>query len=249
MVSRVFHPAATNRWAVLGVISAAQLMVVLDGSVVNIALPDAQLALGMSDAPRQWVVTAYGLTFGGLLLAGGRISDRWGRRRAFLVGLIGFALASGLGGLAVTPAMLIAARALQGVFAAALAPSVLSLLTLTFPSGPDRATAFGIFSAVAAGGGAVGLLLGGLLTQWASWRWTLLVNVPLAAIVALAALAAIPSQKQDAPPGGLDLLGAALATGAVTSLVYGFSTAEVSGWLAEPTLILFGCPRWRWWPS
>lgn len=230
--------AASGRWATLAVVSAAQLMIVLDGSVVNIALPDAQVELNMSNVSRQWVVTAYGLAFGGLLLAGGRISDRWGHKRAFVVGLIGFAIASALGGLAAGTGMLIVARALQGVFAALLAPSVLSLLTLTFLHGRDRATAFGVFSAVAAGGGAVGLLLGGLLTEWANWRWTLLVNV----IIAVAVLAAVPLLPRDAADdrqGRIDMPGALLATLGTVALVYGFTSAELSGWTAGSTLLLF----------
>ncbi|MFE7423453.1 MFS transporter [Rhodococcus sp. NPDC057529] len=232
-------PNAVRRWAVLAVISAAQLMVVLDGSVVNIALPQMQVDLGMSDVARQWIVTAYGLVFGGLLLAGGRLSDRWGRKQTFLVGLIGFALASAVGGFAINTGLLIFARATQGVFAALLAPSVLSLLTLTFPKGRERATAFGIFSAVAAGGGAIGLLLGGLLTEWASWRWTLLVNVPIAAAVVVAAVLLIPQHKRGDQPGRIDLPGALLATLGVVSLVYGFTSAELSGWTTSGTLALF----------
>ncbi|OLT52272.1 MFS transporter [Cellulosimicrobium sp. CUA-896] len=231
--------ASARRWTVLAVVSLAQLMVVLDGSVVNIALPDAQADLGTSDVARQWIVTAYGLAFGGLLLVGGRFSDRFGRRRMFLVGLIGFAVASGLGGLAADTTMLIVARALQGVFAALLAPAVLSVLTLTFPGGRDRATAFGVFSAVAAGGGAVGLLLGGMLTEWVSWRWTLLVNVVIAIPVAVAARAVVPRHEVGEDKPRIDLVGAVLATGGLVALVYGFTSAELDGWTAPLTLGLF----------
>lgn len=221
------------------VVAAAQLMMVLDGSVVNIALPAAQADLGMSDVARQWIVTSYGLAFGGLLLLGGRLSDLAGRRRAFFVGLVGFALASAAGGLAVDTAMLIAARAAQGAFAALLAPSVLALLTLTFPRGRDRATAFGVFSAVAIAGGALGLLLGGVLTQWVSWRWTLLVNVVIALVVFLAGLPAIPRTESGRHVQRIDVPGAVLATLGSVALVYGFTSAETDGWLAGRTLGLF----------
>jgi EmrB/QacA subfamily drug resistance transporter len=231
--------ARDRRWFVLAVVAAAQLMIVLDGSVVNIALPAAQADLGMSDVSRQWVVTAYGLAFGGLLLLGGRLSDLMGRRRALLVGLIGFAAASGAGGLATDTAMLIAARAAQGAFAALLAPSVLALLTLAFPGGRDRATAFGVFSAVAIAGGALGLLLGGVLTEWVSWRWTLLINVVIAAGVALAALPVIPRTSSADRRDRIDVPGALLATLGSVSLVYGFTNAETHGWLAGQTLGLF----------
>lgn len=233
------RPARDHRWLLLAVVATAQLMIVLDGSVVNIALPAAQADLGMSDVFRQWIVTSYGLAFGGLLLLGGRLSDLLGRRNSFLLGLVGFAVASGVGGLAANTAVLIAARAAQGAFAALLAPSVLALLTLTFPRGRDRATAFGVFSAVAIAGGAIGLLLGGLLTEWVSWRWTLLVNVVLAAGVVMAALPVIPKAVPVSRASRIDVPGALLATFGLVSLVYGFTSAETQGWLAVPTLGLF----------
>ena len=179
-------PASRMRWGALAAIAIAQLMVVLDVTVMNIALPTTQQELGFSDAGRQWVIAAYGLTFGSLLLVGGRVNDRWGRRRSFLLGLVGFALASALGGFAINVEMLVASRGLQGVFGALLAPAALSLLTTSFPEGRDRATAFGLFGAVGASGGAVGLLLGGALTQYASWRWTLLINIAFAIAAAWA---------------------------------------------------------------
>ena len=179
-------PAPRMRWGALAAIAIAQLMVVLDVTVMNIALPTTQQELGFSDAGRQWVIAAYGLTFGSLLLVGGRVNDRWGRRRSFLLGLVGFALASALGGFAVNVEMLVASRGLQGVFGALLAPAALSLLTTSFPKGRERATAFGVFGAVGASGGAVGLLLGGALTQYASWRWTLLINIAFAIAAAWA---------------------------------------------------------------
>src|SRR4051794_7867007 len=169
-----------RRWLALAVIAVAQLMIVLDVSIVNIALPDAGADLGISAADIQWVVTAYTLTFGGLLLLGGRVSDIIGRKRAFLIGLLGFAAASGLGGLAPTQELLFGARALQGAFAALLAPAALSLLALTFSEPKERARAFGVFGAVSGGGAAIGLILGGTLTEFASWCWTLGVNVPIA---------------------------------------------------------------------
>jgi len=174
------------------VIAAATLMVVLDTSIINLTLPQAQAALGMSDATRGWVVTAYTLTFGALLLLGGRVADLLGRRRIFLIGLIGFAAASALGGIAPTAGMLFAARALQGVFAALLAPAALSLISITFVEDRERAKAFAVYGAVAGGGGAAGLILGGVLTEYTSWRWCLFINVPIAVAAALAAVRTIP---------------------------------------------------------
>jgi len=191
--ARVSAPA--RRWLVLTVLAVAQLMLVVDATVVNIALPRAQAALGFSDGDRQWVVTAYSLAFGALLLAGGRLADRFGRRRVFLVGLVGFAVASAIGGMAGNFAVLVSARALQGGFGALLAPSALALLTTTFSDSADRARAFGAFGAVSAAGGSAGLLIGGTLTQYASWRWVMYVNVVLAAAAALAAVPLLPRDR------------------------------------------------------
>src|SRR5205085_5605194 len=177
-----------RRWLALAVIGVAQLMIILDASIVNIALPHAQEALGISDASRQWALTAYTLTFGGLLLLGGRIADYLGRKRTFLVGLFGFAAASALGGAAQNAGELFGARALQGVFAAVLAPAVLSLITTTFTESHERARAFAVYGAISGTGAAIGLIAGGALTEYASWRWTLLVNTPIAILVALAAV-------------------------------------------------------------
>src|SRR6202046_1933538 len=179
-------PDPRRYWA-LAVIGIAQLIVVLDASVVVVGLPSAQHALHISIANRQWVMSAYTLAFGSLLLLGGRIADYLGRRKMFIIGLIGFGVASALAGLAQNSAMLFGARALQGGFAAVMAPAALSLLTVTFTEAHERARAFGVYGAIAGGGGGVGLVLGGPLTQLASWRWTLLINVPIAAVAAVAA--------------------------------------------------------------
>src|SRR5579864_7153173 len=176
-----------RRFRALTVIAIAQLMIVLDASVVTIALPSAQRALHISVANRQWVLTAYTLAFGGLLLLGGRIADYLGRKRTLVFSLLGFAGASALGGLAQNSAMLFGARALQGAFAALMAPAALSLITVTFTEPKERARAFGVYGAVAGGGAAIGLVLGGLLTEFASWRWTLLINTPIAIVNAFVA--------------------------------------------------------------
>src|SRR6516165_2006558 len=176
-----------ERFRALAVIAVAQLMVVLDASVVIIALPSAQRALHISTANRQWMLTAYTLAFAGLLLLGGRIADYFGRKRMFVISLVGFAGASALGGLAQNAAMLFGARALQGAFAAVMAPAALSLLTVAFTEPKERARAFAVYGGISGGGAAIGLILGGLLTQYASWRWTLLINVPFAIFAAVAA--------------------------------------------------------------
>ena len=226
-----------KRWGILAVIVIAQLMVVLDASIVTIALPSAQRSLGISVANRQWVITAYTLAFGGFLLLGGRVADFWGRRRMFIVGLIGFAGASALGGLAVDQAMLFGARALQGAFAALMAPAALSILTTTFQGDPsERAKAFGAFGAVSGAGGAVGVLGGGLLTQYASWRWCLLVNVPIAIAAAVAATRTVHESRAGAKTR-YDVPGALLSTLGLVSLVYGFTKAESDGWGSTPTLV------------
>ncbi|GAA2435787.1 MFS transporter [Actinomadura vinacea] len=227
-----------RRWWTLPIVSTAQLLVVLDGTIVNIALPSAQEALGMSDANRHWVITAYALAFGGLLLIGGRISGALGHRRTFTAGLIGFAAASALGGAAANPGTLFAARALQGVFAAALAPAALSLLATTFTEARERGRAFGVFAAVGAAGSAVGLILGGLLTQYASWRWCLYINVPFAVLAALGA-SVVP---RDRPARGrFDVAGALLSAGGFASLVYAFNEAESLGWDSPTVIILLTC--------
>lgn len=190
--------ADNRRWWTLVVIALAQLMVVLDMTIVNIALPSAQADLNMSDGNRQWVITAYTLAFGGLLLLGGRVADLVGRRTTFMIGLLGFAAASALGGAAAGQGMLFGARALQGVFAALLAPSALSLLTTTFTDPKDRAKAFGVFGAIVGAGAAIGLLAGGLLTQYLDWRWCLYVNVPVA-LIAFAGASALLTPDNGTP--------------------------------------------------
>jgi EmrB/QacA subfamily drug resistance transporter len=223
-------PAAERRrWIALVFIALAQLMVVLDTTIVSIALPSAQAALRISNADRQWVITAYTLAFGGLLLIGGRVADYAGRKRAFLIGLIGFAAASAVGGAAADPAMLIGARAAQGAFGALLAPTVLSLLTVTFAEPRDRARAFAVFGAVASGGAALGLILGGVLTEYLSWRWCLYVNAPIAVVVAIGGAAVLPAVRPAGRPR-LDGPGAVLAAGGLLSLVFAVSEAASHGW-------------------
>ncbi|MEW2490244.1 MFS transporter [Streptomyces sp. NPDC048411] len=228
-----------SRWKALAFIALAQLMVVLDATIVNIALPHAQTALGITDANKQWVITAYALAFGGLLLFGGRIADLWGRKRTFVVGLIGFALASALGGAAQNQGMLFGSRALQGVFGALLAPAALSLLAVTFTDAKERAKAFGIYGAIAGGGGAVGLILGGFLTQTLNWRWTFFVNIPFAVIAAAGAYFVIREPAGSRNRSSLDIPGVVLSALGLVSLVYGFTRAESSGWSDPLTIGMF----------
>lgn len=238
-----------RRWLALGVIAVAQLMIVLDASIVNIALPSAQKDLGISDADRQWVVTAYTLAFGGLLLLGGRIADFAGRKRVFIVGLVGFAVASALGGIASSAGLLYAARGLQGLFAALMAPAALSLISVTFTESKERATAFGVFGAISGGGAAIGLIVGGVLTEYASWRWCLGVNVPIALLAAAAAWVVVRESKAEGDTK-YDVVGAVLVTLGLVSLVYGFTEAaklkdpgrstDVLGWTDSSTLTFLG---------
>ncbi|MFG1866848.1 MFS transporter [Micromonospora arborensis] len=225
----------SQRWRALLFISIAQLMVVLDGAVMNIALPSAQQALHFTDGSRQWVVTAYGLAFGGLLLVGGRIGDMMGRKRVFLIALAGFAVASAIGGLAANAEMLLTARALQGAFAALLAPAALSLISLSFTQPRERAKAFGVFAAVSIAGGAVGLIAGGLLTQYLNWRFAMFILVPIAIIGILGAIPTVydDGERHRSP---LDIPGVLLASLGLVGLVYGFSAAESRGWLAAQTI-------------
>ncbi|MFC4375112.1 MFS transporter [Nocardia halotolerans] len=225
------------RWWVLAVLGIAQLMVVLDATIVNIALPAAQADLGFGDADRQWVITGYALAFGSLLLLGGRLSDLFGRRNTFIIGLIGFAVASAIGGAAGSFEMLVAARVGQGVFGALLAPAALSLLTVTFTEPKERAKAFGIFGAVAGTGGAIGLLLGGVLTEWASWRWAMYVNLIFAAVALVGAVLLLAKHTSTSRPQ-LDWPGTIAVTAALFGIVYGFSHAESEGW-SDPVTLAF----------
>ncbi len=229
--------AATGdrRWLVLVVVAIAQLMVVLDATIVNIALPSAQRALGFPNSDRQWVVTAYALAFGSLLLVGGRLGDMFNRKWVFITGLIGFALASAVGGAAGSFTILVVARALQGVFGALLAPSALGTLVSTFRDPRERGRAFGVFGSVAAGGGGIGLILGGLLTQYLSWRYCLYVNLVFAAIAVAGALAYIHTGRPATRPR-MDWPGTVLACAGLFLIVFGFSHAETSGWTSALTL-------------
>ncbi len=227
-----------KRFRALAIIAIAQLMVVLDASVVIIALPSAQRALHISTANRQWMLTAYTLSFAGLLLLGGRIADYFGRKRMFVISLIGFAGASALGGLAQNSTMLFGARALQGAFAAVMAPAALSLLTVAFTAPKERARAFAVYGGIAGGGAAIGLILGGVLTEFASWRWTLLINVPIAIVAAVAAFRYV-SESRASANHGYDLPGAVTVTGGLLALVYGFTKAGTDGWSASTTVLLF----------
>ncbi len=234
---RVVEAASAGRWWVLGVVGLAQLMVVLDATIVNIALPSAQHALRFSNADRQWIVTGYSLGFGALLLLGGRLSDLVGRRRMLVLGLVGFAAASALGGVASSFGMLLIARGIQGVFGAMLAPAALSTLTVTFTDPVERGKAFGIYGAIAGAGGAVGLLVGGVLTQYLSWRWCLYVNVAFAAVAIAGALRLLGPQSRD-PNVHLDPPGTVLVIAGLVALVYGLSEADTKGWGSPVTLIL-----------
>jgi EmrB/QacA subfamily drug resistance transporter len=224
-----------RRWWILGVLGIAQLMVILDSTIVNIALPTAQRDLHFSNADRQWIVTAYSLAFGSLLLLGGRIGDMIGRKRALLIGLVGFAGASALGGASVNFAMLVTARTIQGAFGALLAPSVLALLTTTFSDPGERGRAFGIYGAIAGAGGALGLLLGGILTSYASWRWTMFVNLAFAATAAAGALLWL-KRDDGANHDPMDLPGLFLVSSGLFSVVFGFSHAETTAWRNPVTI-------------
>jgi EmrB/QacA subfamily drug resistance transporter len=226
---------ADRRWLILVVVAVAQLMVVLDATIVNIALPSAQHSLGFANSDRQWVVTAYALAFGSLLLVGGRLGDMFSRKWVFITGLIGFAVASAIGGAAVSFLMLVGARALQGAFGAILAPAALGTLVSTFRDPRERGRAFAVFGSVAVGGGAVGLILGGLLTQYLSWRYTLYVNLIFAALAVAGALVFIRSSRPTVRPP-MDWPGAVLACAGLFLIVFGFSHAETAGWTATLTL-------------
>jgi EmrB/QacA subfamily drug resistance transporter len=228
-------PHHARRWLVLAILGLAQLMVVLDATIVNIALPSAQQDLGFSDDSRQWIITAYALAFGSLLLLGGRIGDLFGRKWVFVAGLGGFAIASALGGVAQSFGLLVGARALQGVFGALLAPAALSLLTTTFIEPAERNKAFGIFGAIAGSGAAVGLLLGGILTEYLSWRWCLYVNLAFAGVAIVGALVLLTNSAHPEKPK-LDIPGTITGSGGLFALVYGFSHAAESSWSNGTTI-------------
>ncbi len=227
-----------NRWRALAVIAIASLMIVLDASIINLALPSAQKALHISNANRQWVVTAYSLTFGSLLLLGGRIADFVGRKKIFIIGLLGFAVASGIGGFSTNQGELFAMRGLQGAFGALLAPASLSLINVTFTVPKERAKAFGVYGGISGGGAAIGLIMGGLLTEYANWRWCLFVNIPIAII---AVLMAYPWLHESKAVGDnkYDIPGALTVTAGLVSLVYGFSQAATNGWANSHTYSYF----------
>jgi EmrB/QacA subfamily drug resistance transporter len=229
------HPQADHRWLVLVIVAIAQLMVVLDSTIVNIALPSAQRDLGFANSDRQWVVTAYALAFGSLLLLGGRIGDMFSRKAVFITGLIGFAGASALGGASVSFGMLVTARTLQGAFGAVLAPAALGTLVSTFREPRERGRAFGVFGSVAGGGGAVGLILGGVLTEYLNWRWTLYVNLVFAAIAVAGAMVYMHAPRPEVRPR-MDWAGTVLACTGLFGIVFGFSHAETAGWSAALTL-------------
>ncbi|WP_448062158.1 DHA2 family efflux MFS transporter permease subunit [Cellulomonas hominis] len=235
MTSEPVAGTSRRQWWVLAVLATAQLMVILDVTIVNIALPSLQADLGIADDARQWVITAYSLAFGSLLVFGGRVGDRVGRRRVFLVGVAGFALASVLGGLADDFAVLVVARALQGAFGALMAPAALSLLTVTFESSPQRSRAFGIWGATTGAGGAIGLLLGGVLTEYLSWRWCLLVNVVFAVVALVGGAVLLPRGRGPERPS-LNLPSAALVSAGLFAVVLGLSRAETHGWSDAGTL-------------
>jgi EmrB/QacA subfamily drug resistance transporter len=225
-----------NPWAVLALLSIAQLMVVLDATIVTIAIPSAQKALHFSTESRQWIVTAYALAFGSLLLLGGKLGDLFGRKWTLIAGLVGFSTASAIGGLAQSFGVLVTARTLQGAFGALLAPSALGLLTVTFQGSPNRPTAFGIFGAIAGGGASLGLILGGALTQILSWRWCLYVNLVIAVPTTIVALRLLVN-RGAAERDPIDIPGVLTSALGLFALVYGFSNAETHSWGATATIV------------
>jgi EmrB/QacA subfamily drug resistance transporter len=223
------HANDPRKWWALSVLLLAQLMIILDIAIVNIAVPSAQADLHIAPSHVQWVVTAYLLPFGSLLLLGGRIADYTGRKRAFCIAAVGFAVASAFGGAATTEGVLFGARAFQGLFAAAMAPALLSMLTLGFPRGPDRSRALSLFGGVSAAGGALGVVIGGLLTEYLSWRWSLLINVPLSGLVVVGAIPLLRESRAGATPH-YDAGGAALATAGLLAIIYGIANVGQNGW-------------------
>ncbi len=229
-------PSEPNRWLVLTIVCVAQFMVVLDATVVNVALPSIQRSLSFSDSSLQWIINAYTLIFGGFLLLGGRAADLLGRQRLFLAGVVVFTVASAVNGIADSSSVLIAGRALQGLGAAFVSPAALSVLTTTFEEGADRTRALGVWSAIAAGGGAVGLVLGGLLTEELSWRWVFFVNLPVGVLATVLALRFVPNSRASTRPQTYDAAGAVLVTGGLLVLVYAIVKAQSYGWGSARTL-------------
>jgi EmrB/QacA subfamily drug resistance transporter len=225
-----------NPWLVLVIVGLAQFMVILDATIVNVALPSIQHGLHFSPASLQWIVNAYTLAFGGFLMLGGRAADLIGRRRLFLIGIVLFSAASLMNGLAGSAGILVAGRALQGLGGALVSPAALSVLTTTFSEGRERTTALGVWSAVAVGGGAVGLLLGGVLTSLFSWQWVFFVNVPVGVIAILLALRYVPESRVENARGGVDFVGAVSMTAGLVVLVYALVNAQTAGWLSLTTL-------------
>jgi EmrB/QacA subfamily drug resistance transporter len=230
---------STNPWIVLVIICFAQFMVVLDATIVNVALPHIQSSLGFTEASLQWVINAYTLVFAGFLLLGGRAGDLLGRKRLFLVGLVLFTAASLLDGISSTSGELIGFRALQGLGAALISPAALSIISTTFAEGKERARALGVWAAIAIGGSAVGLVLGGALTQSFSWRWIFFVNVPVGILTFLAATRLVPESKDEHAHQGYDLAGAVTVTGGLMALVYGLVNSASHGWGSTLTIVSF----------
>src|SRR5881392_3437834 len=241
----------TNRWLVLVIVCLAQFMVILDATIVNVALPSIQRSLHFSDTDLQWVINSYTLMFGGFLLLGGRAADFFGRRRLFLAGVVVFSGASLLNGLASSSEMLIIGRGLQGLGGALVSPAALSIITTTFAEGPDRNKALGVWSAIAAGGAAVGLLMGGVLTDLLSWEWCFFVNVPVGIAAIVAALRLVPNTLAEHKPQSIDVAGAASVTSGLVVLVYAIVKAQAWGFgsgrtlgLAALAAALFGAFVW-----
>jgi EmrB/QacA subfamily drug resistance transporter len=231
--------AKTSKWFIFTLVAIAQFMVVLDSAITNVALPTIKQQLHFTDSTLQWVVTAYVLTFGGFLLLGGRAADLFGRRRTLLTGMMAFTLFSFLIGISQSVPMLIVLRALQGMSAALMSPSALSIVLTTFRDGPERNRALGFWTLVATGGAAIGLLLGGVLTEYVGWRWNFFINVPVGIIMALAIARFVPAHAREEKYTSLDLRGATLVTASLISLVFAFSEASSWGWLSAPILGIF----------
>src|SRR5437763_1398116 len=234
--SSTSSPAQTNRWLVLVIVCLAQFMVILDATIVNVALPSIQHGLHFSVADLQWVINAYTLIFGGFLLLGGRAGDLFGRRRLFIAGVALFSVASLINGLATSSEMLILGRGLQGLGGALVSPAALSIITTTFAEGRERTQALGVWSAIAAGGAAAGLLLGGILTDLLSWRWNFFVNVPVGAVAVALALRFVPESRAERRHSAVDAAGAVTVTAGLVALVYAIVKAQEFGWTSARTL-------------